>query len=1354
VWDPANNTWKTAEFPVRFVQVDQNDRHHDAQARFGIVQPNGFATVAVSTSSTRRAWDFDGERWQPNLPLRKLFTEHIERASSGELGVDHGLRFRDIDGDGVCEIVVADPKQRSVWRFDRGANEWRDSGWSLPTELVVANLRGKDAGTRFVDINDDGGLDLVVSNEKHCGVWLFDTPETGWSKNVFQHKRDQPQADEALPAITIDGSDQGWAARDGEMIWINERTDQSPDLMERRRLVDLAVAEGKLPEPRSPQAGLRSLRVAPGYTVELVAAEPLIQDPVHFTWDERGRLWVVEMRDYPNGSPGGGRVRILTDTDGDGVYDSGTTFLEGIPFPTGVQPWKDGAIVCAAPDVFFARDLDGDHRADERTVLFTGFAEGNQQHRVNGPVYSLDHRLHCANGDSGGVVRSAKTGETLDIRGRDFSFDFETGAMRAETGQTQFGRSRDAFGNWFGNNNSNPLYQYVLEDRYVARNPHVAAPPLRVDVPAVAGNAPIFPLSRTLVRFNDFHTANRLTSACSSHLYGDTLFGADSNSLFVCEPVHNLVHRERFEEIDGLYRSARTPGEASSEFLASTDNWFRPVYATTGPDGALWVADMYRLVIEHPEWIPKAWQERLDLRAGQDKGRIYRVRPTHLPRRTIQPLPQDERNIERMIAALDHPNRWQRDTLQRLLLERRARNRSFDAHAPAALRNIARKSPLPESRVAALCTLRGWSALEPDDIKTALLDQDARVARHGVLLLEGHPDWVSGVSAELRGLVGRDRRLDRQLACSLGEFRGAVGDAAKLFAALATSGPGDRFVDAALASSLHKENLGPILETLSSAEVVAGSPAGAARDEWIVRLLEQGTALGDEQGAAKLFAAMTTPRASEALSDRLTRAARFFEMAARRPPLARWFRALPLEAPSSERQALADLRSAALASLADAKSALQDRTAAVRFLGLSSAASGTADSARTAARDLLPLLTVRQPDAVQNAVVESLGGWPAMLSPLAEVWPTLPPARRARLLDLWLAANDSRAELAGLVETGRVSPVDFTAAQRQQWIDRVAADDRPRVRKLLDAAPTSTRGDVVAAALKTLSSEGDAERGAQVFAKSCAACHKFAGVGKEIGPDIASLTDRSPEALVVAILDPNRAVEAKYSQFVVETVSGLTHGGIVSAETTGSLTLQLADGKELVLPREEIESLVGTGKSLMPEGLEKDLNPRDLSDLLAHLRSGVAPAKRREFAGNAPRLVVPEPGGHLRLSADACAIYGTSVVWEQKYGNLGYWSAEADRAEWTFQLPRAGRYRAVLEWACPEDAAGNGWQLESRGQRLSGTVAATGTWDDYRRQPVGELQFGEGTHTLIVRSSGPVRGHLWDLKGIVLEPVK
>lgn len=1344
VWDPAKNAWRVSEFPTRFVQVDQNNRHHDAQVRFGVVREHGFATVAVSTSSTRRAWDFDGERWQPNLPLRQLFTEQSERASSGELGVDLGLRFRDLDGDGVCEIVAANPQQRSVWRFDREAGAWRDSGWSLPPELVVANLRGRDNGARFVDLNDDGGLDLIVSNEKLCGVWLFDTSATGWSKRVLQRIREDASADEMLPAITRDGSDQGFAAREGELIWINEGTDNAPDMMERRRFVDLVIAEGQLPGPRSPTAGLKSLRVAPGYTVELVASEPLITDPVYFTWDEQARLWVVEMRDYPNGCPEGGRIRILTDTNNDGVYDSGTTFLEGIAFPTGLQPWQGGAIVCAAPDVFFARDDDGDGRADTRTVLFTGFAEGNQQHRVNGPVYALDNRLHCANGDSGGTVRSAKTGDTLDIRGRDFSFDPETGAMRAETGQTQFGRTRDPFGNWFGNNNSNPLYQYVLEDRYVARNPHVAAPSLRVDVPEVAGNAPIFPLSRTLVRFNDFHTANRLTSACATHLYADRLFGADSNSLFVCEPVHNLVHRERYTEVDGLYRSTRAPGEATSEFLASTDNWFRPVYSTTGPDGAVWVADMYRLVIEHPEWIPKAWQERLDLRAGHDKGRIYRVRPTHVANQQIAPVLPDYLHAGKMVAELDHPNGWRRDTAMRLLSDHRFRKLPNREQTQAVLRELAQQGKLPESRVAALWALQSWEGLKSSDVRQALADADPRVARQGVVLLEQQAAWVTELRGELLGWVGRDRRMDRQLACSLGEFRYADEPVARLFAELATRAPTDRFVEAGLLSSLNKENLGAILEAVSGVE------AAVRRDEWIVRLLEQGTALGVEGGEARLFATMTGPRDREAVTARLTRATRFFEMAARRPALARWFRAQVLDTRTDESRAMTTLGNLARAT----NGSLDERVAAVRFMGLSLAAIGTPAAAGSAERELLSLLNVRQPDAVQSAVIEALGGWPALIQPLAAAWPALPPARRARLLDLWLAGNETRAELATLIVREQISPADLSAAQRQQWIDRTPPEGRAQIRKLLDASPTGTRGEVVATALRKLPSEGEAARGAKLFEKSCAACHKFAGVGQEIGPDIASLTDRSPEALVTAILDPNRAVEAKYTQFVVETTAGLTHSGIVAAETTGSLALRLADGKELVLPRQEIETLVGTGRSLMPEGLEKDLTPRDLADLLAHLRSGVVPAKRREFAGNTPRVVVPEPGGHLRLSADACAIYGTNVVWEEKYGNLGYWSAEADRAEWSFQVTRAGRYRVVLEWACPDDAAGNGWQVESREQRLTGTVAATGTWDDYRRQPVGELTYGEGTHTLVVRSSGPVRGHLWDLKGLILEPVK
>ena len=249
----------------------------------------------------------------------------------------------------------------------------------------------------------------------------------------------------------------------------------------------LAYADEVIPAAKSPEAAKQSMRVAPGYRVDLVAHEPLTMDPVAFDWGPDGKLWVAEMADYPNGIDGkgtpGGRIRYLEDTDGDGQYDKTTLFLEGVPFPNGVIAWKKGVLVSAAPDIFYAEDTDGDGKADVKHVLFTGFAEGNQQHRANGFSRGLDNWLYLANGDSGGTVACVQSlnkalasgpqpstldpQPKIDIRGRDIRIRPDTGEIEAVVGQSQFGRNRDDWGNWFGNNNSRPMYHYVLDDEKI-----------------------------------------------------------------------------------------------------------------------------------------------------------------------------------------------------------------------------------------------------------------------------------------------------------------------------------------------------------------------------------------------------------------------------------------------------------------------------------------------------------------------------------------------------------------------------------------------------------------------------------------------------------------------------------------------------------------------------------------------------------------------------------------------------------------------------------------------------------------------------------------------------------------------
>ncbi|MCA9226863.1 MAG: hypothetical protein KDA47_14675, partial [Planctomycetales bacterium] len=670
---------------------------------------------------------------------------------------------------------------------------------------AIVDESGRDAGVRFVDLDKDGHDDLIVSNDKLAAVHLYQDERKSFGPAV-------EGIAEPIPSIVRDGMNYGaWFAND--FMWLqNETTNKLPDGVDRRSFVQLL---GKAdPGPRSAERSHQSIRVRPGFTVELVAAEPLVMDPVAIDWGPDGKLWVVEMADYPlglddRGEPGG-RVRYLEDTDGDGKYDRSTLFLDKIAFPTGVMAWRDGVLISAAPTVFFAKDSDGDGKADVRKELFRGFVEGNQQHRVNGFEWGLDNWVYLANGDSGGVVESIETGERLDIGGRDLRIQPDTGRMQAQAGRTQFGRHRDDVGNWFGCSNPVPVRHFVLDDHYLARNRYFAAPSSRRDIARV-DNAQLFPISRVLSHWSGYRPPrpgerHLFTSACSTSVYRDNLFGPEfAANTFTCEPVHNAVHR-RVLVPDGIsFASQRPADEQQREFLASTDSWFRPATVTTGPDGAIWVVDMYRLVIEHPEWIDDQREKELFLRAGHDKGRIYRIYPVD---REPRPIPQlGQLDTPTLVAALDSPNGRQRDQAQRLLLERN------DTMSAAALRELAKHCENPLGRLQALCTLAGLADLHPEAellphalVVQCLRDNHPAVRRHAVRIAER---WLRAADAKpvtdallsaMRTIVQRgadeDAQVRLQLAYSLGECDRA--EAVDLLAELSASAGEDPLFRAAV----------------------------------------------------------------------------------------------------------------------------------------------------------------------------------------------------------------------------------------------------------------------------------------------------------------------------------------------------------------------------------------------------------------------------------------------------------------------------------------------------------------------------------------------------------------------------
>ncbi|MFN0054893.1 MAG: PVC-type heme-binding CxxCH protein [Planctomycetales bacterium] len=1150
----------------------------------------------------------------------------------------------------------------------------------------------------------------------------------------------------------------------------------------------------EIPRPQNPAESLASIQVRPGFRVELMAAEPLTYDPVAFAFGADGKLWVAEMGDYPLGEDTPrpraaaerkpsvraaavrpvGRIRFLEDTDDDGQFDRSTLFLE-VPYPTGVLPWRRGVLITSAPHILYAEDTDGDGRADHQETLYTGFVEGNQQHRLNGLVRGLDNWIYVANGDSGGEVRyvgpsadrpaglrrgtglpgAAQNERGVNISGRDLRIRPETGALEAVTGQSQFGRSRDDWGNWFGCNNSNAMYQFVLDDRYQRRNRHFAASSPRSDVPEVGGNAPVFPRSRLLARFNDYHTANRLTSACSVMVYRDDLFGPPfQGNMFVSEPVHNLIHREVMSAEGVTFRSRRADDERESEFLASSDNWFRPTMIATGPDGALWIADMYRQVIEHPQWIPDTWQKKLDLQAGFDQGRIYRVYPTDAKPRPIPRLATlDDAGL---VAALDSPSGWQRDTAQQLLVERHggagstqqgvAGRQAREAREAAArcvtlLERLAREGGLPQARVHALWTLDGLGHTSVATVRQALSDSHPGVRRQAIRLSESLTRPPPDLLARLLELVAdSDPHVRLQLAYTLGEFdEPQAGDA---LGQLLQSAEGDRFLFAAAMSSLNRMNIEPVLARVLRGAGTDAPPAPNLLDN----LLNQAAALGNDRAFHALFATVTTPREGRFEPWQWDAAGTLLDALERRKVS---LDELRCAADAQIQTALANLQrliESVRSVAADTQAPLPRRVAALNLLG-------RGPSHAPSDRSLLASFLGPQvaPD-LQAAALAALGrsNAPEAADLLLAAWRGFTPARRTQALDALLSREGWTIKLLDALAAKDVAALELDASRRQRLVGHRSAAIRLRAAKLLETTGNAGRQQVVERYRAALEQPGVAARGEQLFAKTCAGCHRLAGIGFEVGPDLTSLTDKSPDSLLVAILDPNRAVEAKFLEYQAVTTSGLTHSGLLAEETGNSITLKSPEAKLTTLLRTDLEELVHTTRSAMPEGLEKDLSPRDLADLIAFIRSHVPLPTRKEFPGNRPTLVRPDTDGTLLLSPASCEIFGSTLILEPQYGNLGFWSSLDDHAVWTIEASVAGLYRVEFEWACDASVAGNAWRLEGPEGALTGQTEATDNWDTYRRAEVGQLSLVQGRQRIVLQAVEKPDGALIDLKAIRL----
>ncbi len=988
------------------------------------------------------------------------------------------------------------------------------------------------------------------------------------------------------------------------------------------------------PQPNPPEKSVKLMQVPKGFRVEIVASEPHLADPVAMDFDARGRIFVCEIHGYnlegyydiiELNKTGGldrkgrrvmdvgeemrkraekeqyGTVKLLEDTDGDGRMDSCQVWADRLPPCYGVVAARDGVIVVCSPDIFFLADRDGDGKAEVREKLYST-AGGPMWSRPSNPRWNLDNWIYC---DEGARFKSDGT------------------AKEPATGSGQFGQAISDWGDRFLIVQSQPVrYVVPLPPRYLARNPYH---PAKGGFVVLLPYNDLYPINQPhpwrMKRGQDpawvkFYGATEtshgyVTSACGNVIYQATQFPAEYHgNYFFCEDAYNLIHRCLLVRDGAGYKIERAT-EDKVEFLASTEVWFRPVNMMNGPDGALYIVDMYREIIEDFSAIPRFLQQQYveALIAGRDRGRIYRLVADGTPKPRKFDL--NKASTQELVERLSSTNAWWRQTAQRLLVER------GDKTAVGPLASVAREGKTPQTRLHALCTLDGLDALDPALVERALGDSHFGVRMHALRLAEPYLDKSPGLTKKVFATVDDpDPKVRLQLGLTLGQSKDP--QAVHALVQLAARHGGEKWMaDAILSSVAHSADrlLGMILERAESAGEAGqlvhplAAVAGARRNNDEIGNLLATIA----QGKGQKFAALrinclkglveglkrgkpkplTSPEGQTALRRLLVSpSAEVQTLAVTVAGLVK------LQEGEEMKKALAAASKVAL----DEGRTVEDRQAAIRLLG----SAPYSQLVSTAQR----LLDAREPLDIQLAAVAAISSAddPGVSAVLLADFDSRTPKVQAAVIDAIFSRKNRLPGLLDAVQQKRIQPAALNVSRRRQLTDNADPQIRDRARSLLagqDAA--KGRKQLLARYQAALKLDRNAKRGSEVFEKQCAKCHKLQDQGYEVGPDLAAAKTRADETLVSDVLDPGREITVGYQNYTVVTEDGRIFTGVLAAETATSITLRKEEGVEEMILRKDIDEMEASPLSMMPEELEKEVSPQDVADLIAYLREALGP---------------------------------------------------------------------------------------------------------------------------------------------------
>ena len=971
---------------------------------------------------------------------------------------------------------------------------------------------------------------------------------------------------------------------------------------------------------------LSTFEVPPGFKIELVAAEPMVADPVDMEIDEYGNFYVVEMHGYPIDKSGSGKIVLLKDTDGDGRMDKRTVFAEGLVLPNGILRWKKGVLVTDAPNVLYLEDRNGDGIAEIRDTVLTGFSLSNPHINVNNPVYGLDNWIYLAHrgaistrnyekefGDKGGEVYFPKEPNSIrlpqnagshSVRFRPENFKLEMTSSKA-----QFGQTFDAWGHYLLAENGNHSYQEVIANRYLQRNLNLFISDATESISDHGKVSEIFPITKVPER-QLFSGVGVMTSSSGITAYLGGIFPPpyDQNITFVSESVSNLVHADVLKDDGASFIASRVL--PNSEFLASTDAWSRPVNMYIGPDGALYVLDYYRQIIEHPEWMSDEAVKAGGLYNGNDMGRIYRITPTATPAAEwTKGLKLGDETSEQLVEKLSSTNIWWRLNAQRLLVDR------ADKQAVPALIRMTKNSASHMGRLHALWTLQGLNQLNAEIIVQALKDPVVGIRENAIKLAEIHLSVKPELGNTLLPMVkDPNAKVRYQLLLTLGFIN--TPQSAQARNEILFKDINDKWIQIAAISASSSETasllkvvidkykhdlpaFASLVQRLTTMVGISGNPAtihqliqtATAPDPQKKRLWQAsmlgGLAKGMETRKSKSEQALNPFKNEQALLVNT-----FFNnpVSEVRKASLNMLRVVGLSNESIAKAAI----SKSVSRVSNKSLSVEQRIEALNFMALRDA-----DSHATF---LKSFLNPREQLFIQLAALRTLITIKdnSICNYLIDQWPTLTPELRDVAINAFLVNPERVTLLLDVIKSGKIEPASLGWTRSAQLMSNSDQKIRSRARSLL---ANNDEEKVNKDYQQALQLEGNQTNGQVVFMQNCGMCHQIRGkMGNAFGPDLGTIHNWLPKNIMANVLSPNLSISGGFDLWAVELKNGESVQGIIASETSAAITLRPSPGVEKTINRQDIVSLKSVNVSAMPSGLEKEINQQEMADLLAFFK--------------------------------------------------------------------------------------------------------------------------------------------------------